>query len=197
MNTFSLKTAGAGAALASAMLFCSTAPLRAGDWPRWLGPNGDNVAPDAAGFNPDLGKWKVAWKAAVGRGYAAVAVAGGRAYTLGHDEKAQETVYCFDATTGAVLWKHAYDAQLMPKMHPGGPNATPTIVGGKVITVSKDGQVFCLAADKGTQLWQASLVDGAGLALPRWGFASSAVVDGPQVLFGGGKVAALDLASVV
>ena len=28
-------------------------------------------------------------------------------------------------------------------MHPGGPNATPTVVGDKLITLSKDGLVFC------------------------------------------------------
>ena len=171
------------------------APLHATDWPHWLGPNGDNRAPAGERFDGDLAKWKVAWKAAVGHGYSAVSVADGRAYTLGHDGQAQETVFCFDAATGEVKWKHSYDAELMPKMHPGGPNATPTVVGSRVITLSKDGQALCLATDKGTQLWTTRLSDAAGLKMPNWGFASSPVVDGKQVIFAAGKVVALDLES--
>lgn len=170
-------------------------PLAAADWPHWLGPAGDNIAPASEKFVPDLAKWKVAWKGNVGLGYSAVTVAGGRAYALGHDAKAQETVFCFDAATGAVVWKHSYEAQLLPKMHPGGPNATPTVVGDKLITLSKDGQVFCFDAAKGTVLWKASLDEVAELKQPNWGFASSPVVDGGRVLFAAGKVAALDLAT--
>ena len=181
-------------ALAALTVVLTVSSLSAADWPHWLGPNGDNVAPGGEKFDADLSKWKVAWKASVGRGYSAITVAGGRAYTLGHDEKAQETVSCLDAKSGAVRWQHAYDAQLLPAMHPGGPNATPTVDGDRVLTVSKDGQVFCLSADKGAVLWQAKLTE-LGLALPKWGFASSPVVDGDRVLFAAGKVAALDLAT--
>lgn len=181
--------------LCAAGICLASLSLHAGDWPRWLGPNGDNIAPAAEQFDADVSKWKVAWKANVGRGYSAVVVAGNRAFTLGHDEKSGETVFCFDATSGEVLWKHAYEAQLMPAMHPGGPNATPTVVGNHVITLSKDGQVFCLTADKGTKVWQASLTEAMEIKVPQWGFASSAVVDGDQVLFSAGKVVALDRAT--
>ena len=172
-----------------------TQPLPAADWPRWLGPDGYNLAPADKAFDADLAKWKVTWKANVGHGYSSVIVANGRAYTLGHDGKSQETVYCFDAATGESKWKYSYDAQLMPMMHPGGPNATPTIIGNRLLTLSKDGQVYCLAADTGAKLWQVNLTEAAGLKLPRWGFASSPVVDGNQVIFSAGKVATLDLES--
>ncbi len=78
---------------------------KAEDWPHWLGPNGDNIAPAVGGFETDLGKWKVAWKANVGRGYSSVAVANGRAYTVGHDGKTQETLFCFDANSGKITWQ--------------------------------------------------------------------------------------------
>ncbi len=182
--------------LATALLLgMAVTSVPASDWPHWLGPHGDNLAPAGESFDPDLSKWKVAWTAGVGRGYSSVVVANGRAVTLGHDQKSQETVFCFDATSGQVLWKHAYDAKLLPVMHPGGPNATPTVVGDRVIIVSKDGQVHCLSAEKGDEIWSFNLVTGADLKLPQWGFASSPVIDGNQVLLSGGKVVALDLAS--
>ncbi len=85
--------------------------VHATDWPRWLGPNGDNISPEAAKFEPDLAKWKVAWSGNVGLGYSSVAIAGNRAYTMGHDGKSQETILCLDAATGAEIWKKSYKGQ--------------------------------------------------------------------------------------
>ena len=181
-------------------LMCG-APLNASDWPHWLGPNGNNIAPDAdgvngaEGFEPDLNKWNVAWSGNVGLGYSSLAVAHDRAFTMGHDGKGQETIWCLNAATGATIWKHSYDAKLIAHLHTGGPNATPTIAGANVITLSKDGQIFCLSTDKGAIVWQANLLDIFKIKLPEWGFASSAVIDGNQVLFCGGKTCALDPAT--
>ena len=163
------------------------------DWPHWLGPDGNNQVA-AGAFNPDLSKWKVAWKSSVGRGYSAVAVSGTHAITLGHDGEAHETVYSFDIKTGREEWKQSYDAQLLPMMHPGGPNATPTILDDRVIVLSKDGQVRCLALADGHPIWDLNLATIPGLKLPKWGFASSPVVDGNRLLFAAGRVVSVDLA---
>lgn len=171
------------------------APLWASDWPRWLGPNGDNIAPEGENFETDLTKWKVAWKADVGLGYSSISVLGDHAYTMGHDGKGKETVYCLNASTGAEIWKHSYDAPLMAHLHTGGPNATPTTVGTKVITLGKAGQVICFTAEKGEVVWKANLLELFGIKMPEWGFASSPFVDGNQVVFCGGKACALDLES--
>jgi len=168
--------------------------LPASDWPKWLGPNGDNIAPADAGFETDLNRWKIAWQGNVGLGYSSIIVAGERAYTMGHGNK-QETVYCLNANTGEQIWKYSYDAPLMAHLHTGGPNASPTLAGKNVITLSKNGQVFCLSADKGEFVWKADLLDIFKIKIPEWGFASSPFVDGNQVILSGGKVCALDLAS--
>ena len=174
-------------------LALATTSLAANDWPNWLGPNKNNIAPAESPFDSDLNHWKVAWKGSVGRGYSSVIVAGNRAFTLGHDEKSKETVSCLDAASGNVLWKFAYGAQLLPRMHPGGPNASPTVIGDRVITVSKDGQVYCLSTDKGQKLWQANLSEIMSIKVPGWGFASSPVVSNGRILVSAGKVAVLDL----
>ncbi|MEI6232318.1 MAG: PQQ-binding-like beta-propeller repeat protein [Planctomycetota bacterium] len=165
----------------------------ASDWPKWLGPAGDNKAPEDPNFDPDLSKWNIAWKLNVGLGYSSIAVVGDRAYTMGHDSKSKETVYCLNANDGKPIWSYSYDAQLMPSLHIGGPNATPTIIGDKVITLSKDGQVICFKADKGEIVWKANILEIFAIKLPRWGFASSPFVDGNTVVFCGGKTCALAL----
>ncbi len=175
-----------------AIVLIAGVAANASDWPRWLGPNGDNIAPDGGKFEADLGKWDIAWKKNLGIGYSSIAVVGNRAYTMGHDGKKQEIVYCLDAATGDIIWQQPYDCPLMPVQHTGGPNATPTIVDGHVITVSKDGKVFCWSADKGDKVWQANLTEVMGVKVPRWGFASSAVIDGANAYFAAGKVAALE-----
>ena len=175
-------------------LLLLTSAAAAADWPRWLGPGGSNRVQDPA-FQPDLEKYHPAWQAKVGRGYAAVSVADGRAFAMGHDGEGAETVFCFDAATGKELWKVAYAAELLPRMHTGGPNASPAVVGDRVFTLSKDGQLLCLAAATGAKVWEARLPEVLGVPVPQWGFASSPLVDGGQLLVSAGKVAALDPAT--
>jgi outer membrane protein assembly factor BamB len=173
-------------------LTAATLSVQAVDWPRWLGPEGNNQVA-APGFQADVSTWKVAWKASVGHGYSAVAVAGNDAITLGHDGDAKETVFCFDVQSGKERWRHSYEAQLLAKMHPGGPNATATILADRVITLSKDGQVRVLSRADGHKLWELDLAHAPGLKLPMWGFASSPVVDGNRLIFAAGRVIAVDL----
>ena len=67
-------------------------------------------------------------------------------------------------------------------MYEGGPNATPTVVDGRVYTVSKEGHVFCLDAAKGEKIWGVKLTQTA----PRWGFSGSALIVGDKVLLNAG-----------
>ena len=113
---------------------------RAADWPRYRGPNLDGISTET-GWSVD---WpatgpKQLWKTNVGIGFSSISVADGRAYTMGNRDN-QDTVYCFDAASGQVLWKHSYPSKLDPKYYDGGPSATPTIDAGRVYTLSKEGR---------------------------------------------------------
>ena len=95
-----------------------------------------------------LAKWpdegpKRLWKASVGTGFSSMSVSRGHLYTMGNDGKDTDTVYCFDAATGAQLWKHPYPCLLDPKFYEGGTSATPTVDGGHVYTLSRKGDLFC------------------------------------------------------
>ena len=118
----------AGLIAASMPAWSATAPV-AQAWPQFRGPARDGVSPEKLAFGADAPKQL--WKASLGTGFTSIAVAGGLVYSSGNAGD-QDSVQCFDAASGKPLWKYSYPAKLDPKMYEGGPNATPTVVGGSV-----------------------------------------------------------------
>jgi outer membrane protein assembly factor BamB len=143
----------------------TAAVAAAGDWPNWRGQDYDGISKED-GWNPAaVGKPEVAWKAEVGAGYSAVAVANGKVYTAGNFNKDTDAVSCLDAASGKLLWKHEYPESLAPKYYSGGCSATPTVADGKVYFASKSGKVFCLDADGGKVIWKTKF----DRKMPVWG----------------------------
>lgn len=171
-----------------AACLAATFPAAAGDWPNWLGPNQNGISDEV--IEPEFGG--VVWRAEAGTGFSSIAVAEGRAFTMGHN-LGDEIVWCFDAETGAALWKHTYAAKLLPNLHEGGPAATPTIHDGKVYTLGKDGKAFCLEAETGQVVWAADLMSLARMSKPpEWGFAASPYLLGNLVILEAEPTIALD-----
>lgn len=166
----------------SILLISTTSSVVAGDWPRWRGPEQNGISTET-GWSANWPKSgpKQLWKAQVGMGFASFAVADGRVYTTGNASD-KDTIFCFDAATGAIVWKHTFPAKLDAKYYEGGTSATPTVEDGKVYAVSKRGVVHCLDAAKGTVIWATNLMDGLKLKMPEWGFAGSAVIVGDTAL---------------
>ena len=146
------------AASASACL-CGLAWLAAcsacgADWPCFRGPDRNGLSSEAELRWPEgTNGLPVLWKASVGKGFSSFAVAQGRAVTMGNAD-GTDTVYCFDAETGAVLWKHSYPCDAQPLSYEGGPGSTPAVDSGRVYTFSKSGDLFCLDAQSGRVVWQ-------------------------------------------
>lgn len=172
-------------------LVCGTV-TRAGDWPNYRGPNHNGIS-DEVNWQADWGDAgpKVLWRAAVGTGSSSVVIADGRAYTMGNhgeeEEKQEDTVYCFDAETGQLLWKHTYRCPLLPKYYEGGTLSTPTVDGAVVYTLSKMGDLFCLQADTGKVIWERQLNRKLGFALPTWHFSGSPLVLGDRLILNVGS----------
>jgi outer membrane protein assembly factor BamB len=175
--------------LSSGMLFALwLSSACAVDWAHWGGPHRNGIVADKIAETPSL---DVVWEITVGWGYSALALADGHAYTLGHDGEGHETIYCLSEKTGATVWSHKYEAELLPKSHLGGPNAMPTVENGLLYAVSKDAQVFCLNAKDGALIWSKSLVDDFGIDLPIWGISSAPLIAGDRIIFTGPRTLAI------
>ena len=122
------------------------------DWPRYLGPDG-NARVDGS-IQTDWGskKPKELWKKDLGAGCTSFAISDGKAVVMGNDG-GKDIVWCLDAKSGDVIWKYEYAEELEPKLYAGGPNATPTIEGDVVYTLSKTGNLFCLSMTDGNPVW--------------------------------------------
>jgi len=174
-NSGAMKTAFC---LATLLLAGLVTNLRAADWPNYRGPDHNGISKETGW----TAQWpangpKVLWKAKVGLGFASFAVARGRAYTTGNAANT-DTIFGFDATTGAELWKHSYAAPLDPNSYQGGTSATPTVDDDRVYSVSKRGVINCLGAADGKVVWTKNLREELGCETPTWGFAGSVLIEG-------------------
>ena len=181
------------ACLSAAVLLLAPA-LLAADWPQWRGHNRDGFSPETVSASWPAEGPKLLWRTSVGTGFSSISVSGGRVYTLGNTNN-QDTVWCFDARSGKTLWRHTYASKLGPQWYEGGPGSTPTVFSGRVFTISKWGDVFCLDAAKGTVIWQRDLRRD-GVKPNRWGFAGSPLIWHDLVILNAGTAGiALDRAT--
>jgi outer membrane protein assembly factor BamB len=157
----------------------------ADDWPQWRGPRRDGISRESGWLDgwPVGQKPRVAWRAEAGKGHSAVVVSRGRAFTLGWDGK-QDTVFCFDADSGKLLWKQSYPCRGILQWP--GPRSTPTVEEDAVYTLGQHGQLFAWDARTGIKRW--------GTALPEryspdvdYGSAWSPLVEGDLLILGAGS----------
>jgi len=144
-------------------------------WPCRRGPNHDGVSLETD-WSP-IGASEPLWRRNVGLGYSNVTLAKDRLYTIGHDPEAgTDSVVCLDAVSGEELWRHTYAAETMANFHGGGSLTTPTLHGGLVYVLSRQGLGLCLDASTGAVLWQHDYAKELELAPSMYGFAASPLV---------------------
>ncbi len=119
---------------------------------------------------------KKIWQASVGVGYSSVSVSQGRLYTMGNVDEV-DYVYCLDAKTGAVIWKHNYNCSSKDPNNYPGTRCTPTVDGEFVYTLSREGHLFCLNTKDGKVVWSKEFTKDFRAQIPRWGFSGSPLVE--------------------
>ena len=168
-----------------ASLLSHSAFAASSEWPQWRGPNRDGLSTETG----LLKEWPkdgppLLWKASgLGAGFSGVSVAGQRIFTMG-DQPDGNHVLALNCADGKLLWS----TKLGKAGAPGwggfkGPRATPSVDGGLVFALGQFGEVICVNAADGKEVWRKHLTTDLGGPLMEWGFSESPLVDGDQVLF--------------
>ena len=129
-------------------------------WKQFGGPR-RNFTVDVKGL---AASWPTAgprqlWKRELGEGFSAIAVDGGRLYTM-YQRGEEEVVIALNATDGVTVWQQAYTAPITVNMSRApGPRATPLVVGDTVFTAGATGKLHALNARDGEIIWTHDLYE--------------------------------------
>ena len=164
------------------------------DWPQWGGPR-RNKTSDETGLLPvwPEGGPRLIWKIDnLGRGWSSPIIVKNRIYITG-DVDDDLVLYAFDLD-GRPAWQ-TKRGKAWTGPYPGA-RACCAYSEGKLYHMNADGQVACLDAETGKELWACDLRERFEASEITWGYSECLLVDGPRVLVtpGGKKalMAALD-----
>jgi len=151
------------------------------DWPQWRGP-------DRTGLSKETGllkTWptdgpKQSWKiAGLGDGYSTPSVSAGRIYLLGAKEN-DEHLICLEEKDGTRVWTVKIGQKA--RVNYPGPRSTPTVDAGFAYAVTSEGNLACVAIDKGEVKWQKHYRKDFTGNHGSWAYAESPLVDGDLVI---------------
>lgn len=161
------------------------ASVQAEDWPQWRGINRDGVwQVDGVIDQLPEGPLEREWEVDIGPGYNGPTVADGRVFVMDRDTsdgQQKERILCFDSDSGALIWKHAYDARYTIS-YTAGPRASVTIDEGRAYAVGAMGHFHCLETATGDVVWSRDLNDEYEIDMPIWGIAGSPLIYGRLVI---------------
>ncbi len=150
------------------------------DWPRFHGPKGDNISRETGLLKkwPEKGP-KLLWtRKGLGDGFGCPSIATGLIFVSGNVND-KTTITALDRD-GHIRWQVAAgDAwkEAVP-----GARSTPTIDGACLYHESPLGQIVCLNARTGKELWSVNILKTFDAANVTYGLAESVLIDGEHLV---------------
>lgn len=181
--------------LAASVLLATDSPAAqaqtdAGSWPTFRGADRTGVSAETGLLTtwPAEGPELVWQTDGAGRGYAAVAVANGKLFTLGDAPSGSgdkdEYLTCFDRETGKLLWR----SKTGPPWTSGqgawqSSRSTPTVDGDLVYVITPAGVLVCVESEGGAEKWRIDLKEQyGGKKAESWGYSESPLIDGDRLI---------------
>lgn len=164
--------------LAAAIVLAADTGKSAENWPQWRGPHRDGVSEEKGLLQHWSAKGPpLAFSTTgLGRGFASIVIADGKIFTMG---KRNNGVFVMarDGNDGHELWAAQVGGQ-------GGddPSSTPTVDGDRVYAVGPQGDLVCVQAADGKEIWHKSFTRDFGGSVPNWRYCESPLVDGDKLI---------------
>ncbi len=184
-----VRTARAVLGCLSVFSLCLTSAIAA-NWPNFRGPDRSAVSKETGLLQewPTEGPTLLWETKGAGRGYASLAIADGKIYTLGDGlssaEDKDEYLVCFSEEKGEPVWK----TKTGTAWTSGQPNwqssrGTPAVDGDIVCVVTPHGVLVCCETSTGKEIWRKDFKkEFAGKKGDGWGYSESVLIDGDQVV---------------
>ncbi len=149
-------------------------------WPVFQGPRGDNLSADTGLLRqwPTDGPPLVWTTEGIGQGYSSVSLARGLIFTAGNIG-GHSVVTALDLA-GAIGWQTPAGGA-WTDTYPG-TRSTPTIDDDRVYFQNPLGELFCLNAATGKEVWHVNVLERFGADNITWALAESSLVDGNRVI---------------
>lgn len=158
-------------------------------WPTFRGADRTAVAPDTGLLKqwPEGGP-QLVWRGkGAGRGYASLAIADGRIYTLGDTPSTadddSEYLVCFSDDDGKQLWKTKTGSPWTSGQADWqSSRSTPTVDRDRVYVLTAFGELVC-STNQGEVVWRKHLKDELkGEKADNWGYSESVLIDGDRLV---------------
>ncbi|MBY0525407.1 MAG: PQQ-like beta-propeller repeat protein [Gemmataceae bacterium] len=188
-------------------------PAPAADWPQYRGPNRNDISAETGLLSawPKEGPPLLWTYSNLGVGYSGPAVIGDHLYTTGGRGDSEFLIALDIGKVNDKSVAEAWAVRIGPLFEwkgnswSAGPSATPTVDGNLIFALGGMGDLLCVNAENGKELWRKDLANeldaqvnpiGGGPKNLGWGYTWSPLVDGDQLVCapGGpkGTLAALD-----
>lgn len=154
----------------------------AADWPQWQGPDRNGLSKETGLLQawPSSGPPQVWSVSTLGGGYGSVAIAGDRIFVQGARDR-QSILFVLNRANGTGVWSKAL-GPAGTNDRGSGPRGTPTVDDDRVYVLTEQGDLWCLTAANGAEVWHRNILrDFGGRQIP-WLISESPLVDGATVI---------------
>ena len=156
------------------------------DWPQWRGANRDSHAEDEA-WPDSIGEenLKLRWRVELGPSYSGPIVIGDRVFTTETRDEKVEVASAYDLKTGDQLWETEWEGSLKVPFFAASNGswirATPAADGVNLYVAGIRDVLVALDQATGDEKWRIDFPEKTGSTVPKFGGASSPMLDGGEL----------------
>ena len=170
-------------------LFLSTENTLSEVWPRFRGPDFDNIKKSGTGL---ISKFKnddpnIQWSVELGEGHAGPSIYKGKVYLLDYDEEIKaDMLRCFSLADGKELWRRWYNVNI--KRNHGMSRTIPAVTEEYILSIGPRSHVMCVDRETGDLRWGLDIEKTYGTEIPFWYTGQCPLIDdGKAIIATGGK----------